>query len=299
MKARSVVKIGNSYYVSLPKKWVLTHELDRGAQVYVKPRNDGVIEIVPSISTGTKPLTKRIQLTKFVEREIFSAYLAGYDVIIIEDVGSKLREAPLSQVLDRIQHLLVGLEVVEERGDRVVLQCFIREDYEIGQIIVRMDALARSMYLDAMKSLLTDDQELARSVIKRDDRLDRLYFLTVRLLRKLVGKPTLDLDKKVRLLDYRLLVRELEEIGDMAEEIVCKKKELKVDENALKVAKSIAELEKELIHTIVKSTSCSKFNPLVLTNLKDKIKAKASSYSVYSYLVGIIRKLEDIADLLS
>ncbi len=300
MKSRSLVKIGNSYYVSLPKKWVISQGLNEVKEVYVNPRSDGVIEILPSTSETSKPSVRRIKLTKFIEREIFSAYLAGYDTIIVEINHNSEKTHTFSSVLERVQHLLVGLEIVEESDREVILQCFIREDYEITQIIARMEALARSMYVDAVKSSFMDNPELARSVIRRDDRLDRLYFLTVRLIRKLISKPIIDSLTRVKLLDYRLLVRELEEIGDIGEEIALNREEFKVEEKTLRIVEKIAKVERKLVNAVLRGEGCGELDISSLVKIKNILEKELinkNMHSIYSYLLLIVKRLEDIADL--
>jgi len=139
---RRIVRVGNSFYVSLPRDWVRSQELEPGSLVSVEPVEDGIL-VKPVTSKGVRRARVKT-LERGSVQEVIRAYLAGYEVIEIRSPSTEFRRS-----LDKLLNLLVGLEVVEERGDHVVLQCFIREDYEVRNVLSRMDSISRSMYLDA------------------------------------------------------------------------------------------------------------------------------------------------------
>ena len=208
---RKLVRIGGSYYVSLPSRWVREHGLDKARVVRVRPRR-GVLEVYPELP-GRKIETAKLRADEYVARRILSAYLDGAEVMELEPgPGFSIED------LEKILRLLVGAEIVEESEERVVVQCFLKEDYDIGSLVARMDRISRSMYVDAIRALCAGSAELARSVVARDDKVDKLLFLIVRLIRStLKVAPTSK--SLLRLLDYRLLVRSLERIGDHGEAI--------------------------------------------------------------------------------
>jgi phosphate uptake regulator len=162
---------------------------------------------VSSVALSPSPL---------LEREIEERYLLGFDVIQIESsevINSAVRDSVKAAV-----KRLVGLEIVEEDSHRIVLQCLVEPSMLVPERMVRrLHAITLAMQKDALSAILHEDAKLANSVIERDDEVDRMYFLLVRLLRAAIidisvserlGTPPIDC------LDYRFLAGFMESFGD-------------------------------------------------------------------------------------
>jgi len=279
---RRIVKVGNSFYVSLPRDWVKSRELEPGSLVSVEPVEDGVL-IKPIESRSVKRVKART-LEGGSAQEVIRAYLAGYEVVEIRRPSPEFRRS-----LDRLLNLLVGLEVVEERGDHLVLQCFIREDYEVRNVLSRMDSISRSMYLDAAGALERGDEELLKLVRSRDDRLDRLYFLAVRLLRSSAQSPTLSGRERVFLIDARLVAKILEEIGDEAERLTY----VKPGEGLVSAAELIAECQRRAVDSFLRGGCCE----APIDELREFISSVGEGAGAWGVLSRIARMVLDIAEI--
>ena len=80
-----------------------------------------------------------------------------------------------------------------------------------------------------MTALIEGDVHLAKNVVARDNEVDRLYFLLVRILRTVIQNPRLS--EKLRILpidclDYRLAASLVESIGDRSVQIAEKSVQL-------------------------------------------------------------------------
>jgi phosphate uptake regulator len=206
---RRLVKIGRSIYVSLPRGWVESRGLGSGS-VLVAETVEGGLLLRP---LGDREEAKVRRIEGGGVRDVVKAYLAGYDVIEVEKPADDLLKGGLEKLLK----LLVGLEVVEESGSKLVLQCFIKGEYDVKGVLSRMDSLSRSMYVDAAAALESGDAAALESVRARDDKLDRLYFLAVRLIRSSIQSPEIGAQSRLFLVDARLAAKILEEVGDEAE----------------------------------------------------------------------------------
>jgi len=281
--------VGNSYYVSLPKEWVTAHGFRQGDLVPLELSEEGVIVIRPLRLSGRR--TPRVRVIEGVRdpfREIVRAYLAGYEVIEVRRLGE-----PLKKSLDRLLRLLVGLEIVEEGVDRAVLQCFIREDYDVRQVLARMDSLSRSMYVDAAVGLEQQDSSLLESVVARDDKLDRLYFLAVRLLRSSSLSPVLDSHERMFLVDARLVAKILEEIGDEAERMsMARIGEGRKIKGIVKLAKAIARCQEVVVERFIKGR-CSIPPP----ELKVSLESSVSREEPWNSLNRIACMVLDLAEI--
>jgi phosphate uptake regulator len=118
---------------------------------------------------------------------------------------------------------LVGLEIVEENHSKIVMQCLLEPSTFPPQKILRREySIVSGVHRDAVTALLEGDVELAKNVVARDNEVNRLYFLLVRVLRTVIQNPGLS-DKlgilPIDCLDYRLAASLVESIGDHAASI--------------------------------------------------------------------------------
>ncbi len=218
---RRVIEIGGSYYVSIPKGWAERLRISKGSLLEILPTEDGHLLIRPHTrSMPSMPKKVRIKATDGLKRRIVMAYLAGFDEIeVYHPKGLSLDHR---KIIESTAELLIGLEIVREDLSSVTLECLWLKPGDPWVFIRRMDLIAQSMYKDAISSLAANDIERARAVIERDTKVDKLYFLVVRMIRSMLSNPCLSMERKitpVKLLDYRLLARDVEEIADRAEEI--------------------------------------------------------------------------------
>jgi len=93
-------------------------------------------------------------------------YVSGFDVIELE--GTEITTEQRSTVREAVQGL-VGLEVLEETRNRVVVQDLLdSSELSIHNAVTRMRLISLSMLEDAIAALSERDHDLARDVIGRD-----------------------------------------------------------------------------------------------------------------------------------
>ena len=222
MSTRRLLSISGSYYVSLPVSWVKSLGLEKGSPLRVEVASDSSIIIKPiMVERETEAKSIRISVDEFLRRRIISAYLSGYDIIEIHGRGV-LSETVKSIIYD-VAGSLLGLEVVEDKGDKVILQCFVGGYRDLSNVIRRMNEISKSMYRDSIRALLNNDKRLAKLVIDRDNVVDKLYFYSVRIIRssisnlcKLLASGEAD---GVKLMDYRFIVHYIERLSDLGEKL--------------------------------------------------------------------------------
>ncbi|WP_460024238.1 PhoU domain-containing protein [Infirmifilum sp. SLHALR2] len=219
METRRVVKIGGSYYVALPRSWVSENIGDRGV-VVLEAEEDGSLRITPLKLKDRREGVKSIRITcgGDLYRKLVSAYLRGFEVVEVA-VSDECRDEVL-RVVERVRQILLGLEVVGEEPGTITLQCFTRPDYDLNSIVQRMSSITLAMLRLTLQALETGDPSLAEKFLAMDDIVDRLYFLAVRIIRSRVSDPLYPSSEKPRLVDIRLVVRNLENIGDLYEKLL-------------------------------------------------------------------------------
>ena len=220
---------GGTFFVCLPKSWAEQHGLTRGSVVAVSEASDGRLCIDPAYDVEPSPQTVVIKPGRYLDREIVGKYLLGYDIIRIE---SKTRISfEVRETVKRSARRLVGLEIVEEDYASIVLQCLLEPSgFPPEKILRREYTIVAGMHNDVVTALVDGDPSLAKGILSRDDEVNRLYFLLVRVLRTIIQKPSLGVKLGVRpidCLDYRLTANLVETIGDECVHIANKTMELK------------------------------------------------------------------------
>ena len=210
---------GGTSLISLPKSWVKKNNLKRGSVVSIESSSNRLI-ISPHASEQRVP--KEIALTyppkhlHSLLNEITASYLLGYDIIRI--VGKDRVSYSDRDTIKNAMKFLIGLEIVEEDAYTITIQ-FLLEPSNIhpDKLFMRMHAITSGMHKDLLTACMENDAKLLKDVRGRDDEVDRLYFLLVRIIRSAVQDPTLAAKfgmSSIDCLDYRVAANFLEAIGD-------------------------------------------------------------------------------------
>jgi phosphate uptake regulator len=206
--------------ISLPVDWIKTHTLKKGDVVSVETNNDNSISIFPTDTRRETPKEVTILLpglsTEKLLNQIYGSYLLGYDLIQIKGI-SPINYETREQIKSVIRKL-VGLEIVDEDSFKITVQFLLdSHSMEVSKILKRMSSLIGGMHRDTISSLRKNNDTLGDLIRKRDDEVDRQYFLIVRLMRsammdrKLASSLNLT---NIDLLDYRIAANHLESAGD-------------------------------------------------------------------------------------
>lgn len=220
---------GGTVFVCLPKGWAEQYGVDKGSILTINETDDGKLLIEPKSDVVPTPLAVTLKPGPYLSREIIGKYLLGFDIIKVEAkdrIGFEIRDT----VKKTVSHL-IGLEIIEEDYSGIVLQCLLEPSgFPPEKILRRGYAIAAGMHRDVVNALVDGDLRLAKSIIDRDDEVNRLYFLLVRILRTIVQNPGLS-EKlgvhAIECLDYRLVASFVEAIGDECVRVAQKIAELK------------------------------------------------------------------------
>jgi len=219
MDLRKVQKTsGGTFFVCLPKGWAERSGINRGSVVSVSERVDGRLVIDAKYGTERAPDVTVVKPGPLLYRDIIGKYLLGYDIIRVEG-KERISVEDRGRVKETVGRL-VGLEIVEEDYMRIVMQSLLEPSaYPPEKILRREYSIAAGMHRDAVTALVDGDVNLAKNVVARDDEVNRLYFLLVRILRTVIQNP--GLSEKLGILpidclDYRLVASLVESIGDQS-----------------------------------------------------------------------------------
>ncbi len=260
MEARKVQKVGaSSLSVSLPKEWTGRHNVERGDLLFWSQESDGALRLIPS--SLARHLTVRGEKRYYInvdadpqenllEKLVIGNYVLGRDYLVIR--SRKGLTAKQSQEVHRALARMMGIGVIEESATTMVLQCAIQLDqYSINRLLKRLQTVVGRMFNTLAESLSHLDPALLQDVLDWESEVDRLYWLTLRLIFNAQMDP--DSSQKVgarsslELVGDRTVAKYLEVAGDHAENIALSLMAL-TKENKGTFEASVVKILRELIN---------------------------------------------------
>ena len=226
MNARKVLEMGGgTLLVSLPKDWARKNGVAKGSTLAVDVLSGRKLIVRPIEDAAEKPREIVIDYPKdditHVLNDITGAYLLGYEVIRIrgEKVVTREDRERVKATIGR----LIGLEIMDENAKNISIQ-FLLETSGIDpeRIARRMASIIEGMVKDTAEGIQKGDERLLSLVAERDDEIDRLYFLLVRIVRTATIRMEVAESyglAPVDVLDYRVLASFLESVGDAITEL--------------------------------------------------------------------------------
>jgi len=251
METRKVqVTGGSTYTVSLPKDWATDNGVSAGSVVEFYPEDDSLL-LTPKSDVDRIEGTLDVgdlegeQLT----RAVMTMYVSGFDVIALE--AGRITTDQRRAIRQATQNL-VGVEVLEETNDSVVIQDLLdSSELSIHNAVTRMRLIATSMLADAVTALVENDEDLALDVIERDDDVDRLWYVVSRIFRATLRSPRAAKEMGVPreiCFDYHSSARQLERIADHAAKIAQLSRSLETVPE--EVVEAIYDLQEDAIDVI-------------------------------------------------
>ncbi len=242
---------GGTFFVTLPKHWAVKNGIGRGSVVSTSITSNGRLVIDPRYNLEPTQQTATVKPSQHLSREIIGKYLLGYDIIRVEAKDRITMEQ--REIIKDASRRLIGLETIEEDYAKIVMQCLLEPSALSPEKILRREHLiASGMYRDAITALIEGDVQLAKNVMARDNEVDRLYFLLVRILRTVVQNPSLSEKLEVQpidCLDYRLTASLVESVGDQSSQIA----ECAVRLNGTKLSDDVSKALSEFHHVVYES----------------------------------------------
>jgi len=169
--------------VSLPKQWVDRNKVGKGDLISMDENKEGLL-IRTNKEEPKKEEPRSIVINSedkslvHLKTEIVSAYLDNYDLIEVMSKDLKTNSPEIKKILQD----LAGMEIINQSSTRIVAKDLINiKEISIVTLIRRMDTIVRSMMQDAIECF--DGVDHAQSVFHIDEEVNRLHFLTYRIIR--------------------------------------------------------------------------------------------------------------------
>ena len=270
MDSRRVQKVGYSTLsVSLPSNWVKEVGLKRGDTILLAPEKDGTLKLYPI--DNLKPERSDGEWIcnsdlcddpKMLERIIVGNYILGRELYSIT-ASKRIRSEHINEVR-RIMRRLIGLGIIEETPNRILLQCSIDpRKFHLDMLLRRLSIISLTIVKEAIQALVDFDESLAKDAINREDEADMMYLLALRLLisaqRRRDIAEDIGLTDPLHVLYFGMMLRYLELIADYAEETASMVIDLiQSDKDRLPkwAIKRISKFNSQAHDLVVKSVDC-------------------------------------------
>ncbi|WP_321419497.1 phosphate uptake regulator PhoU [uncultured Methanomethylovorans sp.] len=319
METRKVQITGKStYIVTLPKKWAKKAKLEGGETVSMSYLDDGSLMIVPP---GWKHIERNLKLNfdgnvKRLKREIVGIYILD-EYTSVEIIGKNFSK----DMKKEIKHLckgLIGFEVVEDTGDRVVINDFLeKEELTIARALKRMSSIVYLMMDELVTAMQEQNDELFADVVARDDDVDRMYLLISKQYVSRLHLHQPSKNDKLGLIEsfyYRLAAEDVERIADHVTKIaaICTELSLSNDQklmicqlvqdsqkNFTDIIDIFRHVEKEKAHSVLDNEMSSSRDLLALRdNVEPEIKIVIDSIKrIREYAKKITEYTIDLSQL--
>ncbi|WGI17334.1 phosphate uptake regulator PhoU [Methanonatronarchaeum sp. AMET-Sl] len=253
MESRKIYKSGGSTYVmSLPKKWIKEFEIKEGDSLLLSKSESAINVYTEKGGAAQKNIkinTKQIPNPNGLLRTIIAAYLMGAETIIIE-LNEKTK-VEFKKKLETAINNLIGIELVEDIGDKITLEIFI--DYKrmgATKVLNRIYNIMDSMLHDLEKGINLNDKEMIKDALNREAEVDRLYFLIVRELNYATTFQAIHEEIEIKsprdVISYYAIVKSFERASDHIEDISRTYLQIIKCTNNTKISQEIVELAKML-----------------------------------------------------
>ena len=224
---RKVQQLGSSTLaVTVPADWARHHEIEKGDELIVqRDENGGSLLLVPE-----QPTIEDIEATidadaltpDALERAIVTQYVLGRQLIRIEataPLGLEHRNAVLAA-----EGRLMGLGIVEQAETTVTVRCSVAPgDFDLPTLLGRLSRTEAMIRAEAVDALVDGDTEAAAGISERNDQVEKLFYLFLRLVFATYRNPRLNsavgLDTGFPLIGYRSVAQDIVLMADVAVEI--------------------------------------------------------------------------------
>ena len=216
---------GSSLAVTLPKAWTDAMKVHVGTALRFNDLGEGRLEISLVPSESRRPAGQwllRIDATRLppnlLSRLLVGAYVTGQDrVQLTAQAGLSMSQR---QEVGRTVGRILGMSIVGESPEGVEVQNFVDPTkYHLSRIVDQVVRLLRAELQTCLQALSGNGPKGLVELPGMEEEIDRLYLLMVRQL--LIASDDFRVAREIGVeshhyqMGYRVVVKMLEEIGDL------------------------------------------------------------------------------------
>jgi phosphate uptake regulator len=193
MEQRKLIQHGiSSLTVSLPIKWLKERGLKKGDSLYVNIEGN---KLVLSTAKSLKIEKISVDVTKLDRTSILlyiqSLYRFGYNEIEVKFSKPttihyrKNERVSISSIVHLIVNRLIGIEIVEQTSNRILIKYITKEAEEDFKVILRRAfLLLKETANNLLEGIRNNDMDLVRTIEEYHDNITKFISYCLRLLNK-------------------------------------------------------------------------------------------------------------------
>ncbi len=254
---------GSSYVLTLPKEWISKHNIKKNYALGLIPQDDGTLIVTPKTSPEKiykkkKIIIDDIKSSEYLFRLLIGSYISGFSTIKV--ISRKGLKPFMRDSVNSFTRKVIGTEIIEEDIKYITIKDLLDpSEMPFSKTMNRMSIIARTMHIDAIKTLKKREKSIAEEVDRRDREVNKLHWLVSRQFNLVLNDATLCKKMSVTQEEatfYYLVSRLLERIGDHAVKIannICKIIDEKIDQEIIDAISAASEVSLEILTKSVKS----------------------------------------------
>ena len=324
---RKLIRLGKvSSAVVLPKSWIETQNLRPGDQVYIREREDGVLEISPAIMP-MENLRRQVFIiyadkvtdSELLKRLIIGAYTQGLINIRVARSDLDFLSNNIIELIHKLTSRFDEVYIKRELRNLVDIEVIHSEaEININEKIAEMFMHLYSEIEHLARALETKERKHLEEVLKIEELIDRYYY---KLLRRIIliqrGRLPAEkhgLESILHVIGNRRIIGIIEMISDLTAEIAKELMEESIDmfdERILSSIKALLDAIRKTIPDTIRAFSPPDFMlahdvlqrlgrlETALKSFRKNIEKIVTDVKKAVYLVSIITKLVDTTRLFS
>ena len=175
----------------------------------------------PDSTNEVKTVVLQNESGSSLKRKVVSMYLAGYNIMHLRSKTGRINPLQRDAVREVVRRNLVATEIIADASDLITIQVLLSlPELSVNTAVRRMFLISSAMHTDAMTCLVEKNHELAATIIKSDDEVDRFSLHILRNLVIAIQNPNtlqeIGLKGISDCLSYRVVVRGIDRVADRA-----------------------------------------------------------------------------------
>jgi len=170
----------------------------------------------PSSNNEVTALMLQDESGNSLKRKVVSMYLSGYNIMHLKSKTGRINSSQRDAVREAVR-----TEIIADASDLITIQVLLNlPELSVNTAVRRMFLISTAMHKDAMASLAEQSYDLARTILKSDDEVDRFSLYILRNLVMATKNERMLQEIGLRgpsdSLSYRVAVRSIERVADDA-----------------------------------------------------------------------------------
>jgi phosphate uptake regulator len=225
---RKIQKIGGSFYLNLPMKWITDRNISENSEMELVVLQDGGLKVAPEVQDTPTEIEENVFLPpeKYVARQIVRKCLTGAETITVvsqEPIPEEIRND-----IYRFMKRLPSAEIIDETETSIKIQNFRYSSIPTVQAIKRMYQLCNQMFTNLIKNNYTNIEDYVEEI-------DRFFIVVIIHIRRFLSHDIFSISPNgqeftpIEALDFRMLVENIQRISKLIHVILDLQKDAPFD----------------------------------------------------------------------